>query len=124
VGNWWERLSAEVRRELMDLVQIRKVQSAEALLLSAEQARLFRDGLRLRLLSARLALLSRNQSALRNDLNRIEQAVTAGADTKQRLTQGFVASIKQMQGATVQLELPNLNDTLTALANARAAKAK
>jgi uroporphyrin-3 C-methyltransferase/uroporphyrinogen III methyltransferase/synthase len=121
---WWQRLSQEVKNELSDLVQIRKVQSADALLLSAEQGRLFRDGLRLRLLSARLALLSRNQSALRNDLNRIEQAVGSGADVKAKATQGFLASVKKMQNAAVQLELPNLNDTLAAMASARSAKAK
>jgi uncharacterized protein HemX len=123
-GPWWQRTLAEVRRELLELVQIRKVDSSDALLLTVEQGRLFRDGVRLRLLSARLALLSRNQAALRNDLNRIEQAVNAGVDTKQRAAQGFLASLKQIQGAAVQLELPNLNDTLTALANARAGKAK
>jgi uncharacterized protein HemX len=123
-GPWWQRTLSEVRREIFDLVQIRRVDSPDALLLSVEQGRLFRDGIRLRLLSARLALLSRNQAALRNDLNRIEQAVNAGVDTKQRAAQGFLTSLKQIQGAAVQLELPNLNDTLTALANARAGKAK
>jgi uroporphyrin-III C-methyltransferase len=121
---WWRRTADEVKRELSDLVQVRKVESPEALLLSVEQGRLFRDGVRLRLLSARLALLSRNHASLRNDLSRIEQTLLAGVDTKQKAAQGFLASLKQIQGASVQLELPNLNDTLTALANARTAKAK
>jgi uncharacterized protein HemX len=122
-GNWWQRTMQEVKRELSELVQIRKVDAPDALLLSAEQGRLFRDGIRLRLASARLALLARNQAALRNDLARVEQAVNAGVDIRQRSAQGFLASVKQLQSANVQLELPNLNDTLTALANANAARA-
>jgi uroporphyrin-III C-methyltransferase len=122
-GSWWQRTTQEVKRELSGLVQIRRIDSPSTLLLSAEQERLFRDGIRLRLSSARLALLARNQAALRNDLARVEQAINTGVDTRQRTTQGFLVSLKQLQGATVQLELPNLNETLTALANANAARA-
>src|SRR5512143_2485293 len=58
----------EVWAELKHLVQIRRVEGNEAVLLPPDQAYFLRENLRLRLLSARLALMSRDQAAFRADL--------------------------------------------------------
>jgi uncharacterized protein HemX len=120
--SWWSRVSEEVKDEFNQLVRIRQVDSPEALLMSPEQARVFRDGIRLRLMSARLSLLSRNQALLRGDLQRIDQAVNKTCDTKQRSVQTFLAGVKTLSGATVSLDAPSLADSLSAIANARAAR--
>ena len=59
-------LGQEVWTELKRLVQIRRVDGNEAVLLPPDQAYFLRENLRLRLLSARLALLSQDQAAFQD----------------------------------------------------------
>ena len=59
----WRSWSHEMWIEIRQLVQVRTVENPEALLLSPTQAYYARENLKLRLLNARLALLSRNESA-------------------------------------------------------------
>ncbi|MBP0533143.1 uroporphyrinogen-III C-methyltransferase, partial [Mycobacterium tuberculosis] len=62
VRAWWGRLWNDVRGELGQIVQVRRVDQTEALLLSSDQAWFLRENLKLRLMNARLALLSRNEA--------------------------------------------------------------
>jgi len=57
-------LIGELRAELRQLVRIQKVEGAEAVLLSPTQAYFLRENLKLRLLNARIALLTARRSRL------------------------------------------------------------
>ena len=61
-------LGQELWTELKQLVQVRRVEGNEAVLLPPSQAYFLRENLRLRLLSARLALVSQDQAAFQTDL--------------------------------------------------------
>lgn len=65
---WWNQLSAGVAQQWSNLVQVRRIDHDHALLLSPEQGALAREHLKLRLFSARLALLARNSTALKTDV--------------------------------------------------------
>src|SRR5258706_2763357 len=56
----WERLLAELRDELRQLVRIQSVDGSDSALISPSQAFFLRENLKLRLLNARLALLARD----------------------------------------------------------------
>ncbi|MFC3146545.1 uroporphyrinogen-III C-methyltransferase [Piscinibacterium candidicorallinum] len=121
-SSWWDRFSADVTREFTELVSIRKLSGNEVLLMTPDQARLYRDTLRLKLANARLALMARNQQLLRSDLARIDVAVSRSADPRSKLTQSFLTSLRTVGSATVAIEPPSLNETLSAIANVRAAR--
>src|SRR5690606_11218134 len=57
-------------KELRELFRVRRVDSPDAVLVAPQQAYFLRQNLRLMLLNARLALLSRNGDAYRADLER------------------------------------------------------
>src|SRR5260364_7514 len=65
---WWERFSAGIAQQWSGLVQMRRIDRGHALLITPEQGLLARENLKLRLLSARLALLARNHALLKTDL--------------------------------------------------------
>ncbi|CCD28902.1 Uroporphyrin-III C-methyltransferase [Candidatus Glomeribacter gigasporarum BEG34] len=65
---WWERFSAGIAQQWSGLVQMRRIDRDHALLITPEQGLLARENLKLRLLSARLALLARNHALLKTDL--------------------------------------------------------
>lgn len=82
VRAWWGRLWNDVRGELGQIVQVRRVDQTEALLLSSDQAWFLRENLKLRLMNARLALLSRNEAVFRADLGRADTLLARYFDTQ------------------------------------------
>ncbi|HZS80930.1 MAG TPA: uroporphyrinogen-III C-methyltransferase [Herbaspirillum sp.] len=115
--NTWQNLNAEMWTELKQLVRIRSVDTPDALLLSPTQAYYIRENLKLRLLNARLALLSRNEFAFRNDLRAAQGAIAKYFDTRVRQVQTTQASLKQIQGNNLSIQMPTLSESINAVRN-------
>jgi uroporphyrin-3 C-methyltransferase/uroporphyrinogen III methyltransferase/synthase len=118
--NKWNSWSNEMWTELRQLIRIRDVDTPEALLLSPTQAYYVRENLKLRLLNARLALLSHNESAFRSDLIAAQDAIARYFDTRARQTQTTQALLRQVQGSNLSIEMPTLADSLNAVRNYKA----
>ncbi len=116
----WQSMSTEMWTELRQLVRIREVQTPEAILLSPGQAYFVRENLKLRLLNARLALLSRNEFAFRNDLSSAQDTIAKYFDTRAKQVQTTQALLKQVQGSNVSIQLPTLAESLNAVRNYKA----
>ncbi|MEN9758976.1 MAG: hypothetical protein RL676_125 [Pseudomonadota bacterium] len=67
-GAWWQSIWSGIQARFFEVVQIRRVENADALFLTPEQGALVAERLRLRLLSARVALMSRQDRLLQHDL--------------------------------------------------------
>ena len=116
----WQSISTEMWTELRQLVRIREVQTPEAILLSPGQAYFVRENLKLRLLNARLALLSRNEFAFRNDLASAQDSIAKYFDTRAKQVQTTQALLKQVQGSNLSIQLPTLAESLNAVRNYKA----
>ncbi|MET0961860.1 MAG: uroporphyrinogen-III C-methyltransferase [Noviherbaspirillum sp.] len=116
----WQSFSNEMWNEVRQLIRVRTVDTPDALLLSPTQAYYARENLKLRLLSARLALLSRNESAFRSDLAAAQDTINRYFDTRARQTQSAQALLKQVQGSDLSIDMPTLNDSLNAVRNFKA----
>jgi len=113
----WQSLSAEMWTELKQLVRIRSVDTPDALLLSPTQAYYARENLKLRLLNARLALLSRNEFAFRNDLIAAQDTIAKYFDTRAKQVQTTQALLKQVQGSNLSIQMPTLSESINAVRN-------
>lgn len=111
----WQSLSAEMWAGLKQLISIRRVETPDALMLSPTQSYFVRENLKLRLLNARLALLSRNEFAFRNDLNSAQDIVSRYFDTRAKQVQSVQSLIKQVQESDLTVQLPNLSDSINAI---------
>jgi uroporphyrin-3 C-methyltransferase/uroporphyrinogen III methyltransferase/synthase len=120
VGAYWTSLTNEMWSEVRQLVQVRNVETSDALLLSPSQAYYARENLKLRLLNARLALLSRNESAFRSDLTAAQEGIARYFDTRARQTQAVQAQLRQVQASNLTIEMPNLAESLNAVRNYKA----
>ncbi len=118
--NKWNSWSNEMWIELRQLIRVRNVDTPEALLLSPTQEYYVRENLKLRLLNARLALLSHNESAFRSDLIAAQDAIARYFDTRARQTQTTQALLRQVQGSNLSIEMPTLADSLNAVRNYKA----
>ena len=113
--NFFSRLGGEVWRELRQLVVVRKVEAPEPPLLPPQQAWFLRENLKLRLLNARLALLTRDEAGYREDLRVAEGWIRRYFDARAKSSQGALAQLKQLSAASISFEPPSIVDSLEAV---------
>lgn len=116
----WQSWSDEMWGEIRQLIRVRTVDTPDALLLSPTQAYYARENLKLRLLNARLALLSRNESAFRSDLLAAQDEIGKYFDTRSKQTQVAQALLRQVQSSNLSIEMPTLAESLNAVRNYKA----
>ena len=109
------RFGAEVWRELRQLVVVRKVETPEPPLLPPAQAYFVRENLKLRLLNARLAVLTRDEAGYREDL-RVSQAwIRRYFDIRSKSAQGVLAQMRQLSSASISFEPPSMAESIEAV---------
>ncbi len=116
----WNSWTSEMWGEIRQLIRVRNVESPDALLLSPTQAYYARENLKLRLLNARLALLTRNESAFRSDLVAAQDTIAKYFDTRAKQTQTAQALLRQVQASNLSIEMPTLAESLNAVRNYKA----
>jgi uroporphyrin-3 C-methyltransferase len=119
---WWERVLAQVQAEARGLVRVSRIDQPEAVLLAPEQAFFLRENFKLRLLNARLALLSRQTDTARADVAAAQAALRRYFDPGARKTQAVAGVLQQVHGQLRAVELPRIDETLAVLATAAAAR--
>jgi uroporphyrin-3 C-methyltransferase len=119
---WFERALGKLWTEASQLLRVSRIDQPEAALLAPEQSFFLRENLKLRLLNARLALLSRQTDAARADLLNASVWLGKYFDPAARKTQAALQLLAQVQGQLKTTELPQLNETMAALATAAAGR--
>ncbi len=115
----WNSWSADLWNDIRQLVRVRTVTTPDALLLSPGQSFFARENLKLRLLNARMALLSRNDAAFRADLAEADRTLQRYFDTRARSTQAGRELIRQLQESVLSIEMPTLSTSLSAVRQSR-----
>lgn len=121
-AQWWERIMGDVQDEVRGLVRVSRVDQPEAVLLAPEQLFFLRENLKLRLLNARLALLSRQTDAARTDVTAASLALRKYFDAASRKTQAVSSQLQQVQSQLQVVALPRIDESLAVLATAAAGK--
>ena len=122
--SWWEKVGGDVWREIKGLVRIQRFDRSEPVLLAPGQGFFLRENLKLRLLNARLALLSRDQWMFRKDLKTAQDWLEHHFDGRDKRVVTTQSSLKQFSGTDINIELPNLNESQAALRVLRTQKEK
>lgn len=116
------RLGAEIWNEIKSLVRIQVMDSTEPGLVAPSQAFFLRENFKLRMLNARLALLSRDEATFREDIKTASAWLARWFDARSKATQAAEASLKQLNAAAIQIELPTIADSLNAVRNYKVAR--
>lgn len=119
---WWEQLLGVVREEARSLVRVSRVDQPEAALIAPEQGFFLRENLKIKLMNARLSLLSRQIDAARADVSASQAALAKYFDPGARRTQALSASLQQMQDQLRGVDVPRIDETLATLATAAAGR--
>ncbi len=109
------RLSREMWDEFKTLVRIRRLDHPELPLLTPSQTYFLRQNLKLRLLSARLALLQRDETAFRADLAAARDWTGRYFNRLEAGSKSFVASLDELLKAPVALKEARIDASLKAV---------
>ena len=118
----WNGASTRVWSELKSLVRVSRIDHPDAMLLAPEQSFFVRENLKLRLLNARLALLSRQFDTAQSDLLVAQAALARYFDGSSKRTALATELIKQVTGQARVVSVPRPDDTLAALTAATAGR--
>jgi uroporphyrin-3 C-methyltransferase len=102
--------------EVRSLVRITRIDNPESVLASPEQQYFLRENLKLRLLNARLALLSRQFDVAQSDLRDAQRSIERYFDPSSRRVAAAADLVRQVGQLTRQVNLPRPDETLAALA--------
>ena len=116
----WQKVLQQVLGEARNLVRVSRVEAPDAALLSPEQSFFVRENFKLRLLNARLGLLSRQITSARADLLVAQDVLAKYFDRNARSTRTASALLQQVQLQMRQLQIPRVDDTLAVLSTAAA----
>lgn len=119
---WWQRTLQGALDEARGLLRVSRIDQPDAALLAPEQAFFLRENLKLKLLNARLGLLSRQTASARSDLASAGAMLGKYFDPAARRTQAATLLLQQVQSQMKSSELPRLDETLAALATAAAGR--
>ena len=102
-GNWWTRTVDSTVSLLKSMVEVRKLDNNDAMLIAPEQAYFVRENLRLYLLDARLALLQHNGEIYQNDLNAVEATVKQYYDVQSAATQAWLKELNELKNLEIRM---------------------
>lgn len=113
--SWVPPVLAQTLAQAGSLVRVSRIDAPESALLAPDQAYFLREHLKLRVLNARLALLSRQPEAARTDLAQLQTLLRRYADAGSRPTQVSLQALQQIQQQARTLQVPRMDETLALL---------
>jgi uroporphyrin-3 C-methyltransferase len=122
VDGAWRRFVGRVWDETRALVRVTRVDVPEAALLAPDQAFFLRENLKLRLLNARLALLSRQFETAQSDLRDAQASIERYFDKSAKRVQNTAELVRQVAGQARLVTVPRPDETLAAIQAAAAGR--
>lgn len=113
--NFITALGRELWTELKSLVRVERLDRTDPALLGPAQGLYLRENLKIRLLSARLGLLSRDGRAFAEDLRQAATLVERYFDLRQAAVQNTLKELQSLAAVPVSDERPAINASLVAL---------
>ncbi len=117
----WTQFWRDLWSDAKGMIRIETSDRPAAPLLPPTQQYFLRENLRLRLLSARNALIARNDASFRSDVRAADDWVRKYFDVRARPVQQLLATLAQLRTTSMPATLPELTQSLAAAASLRVA---
>lgn len=119
---WLQGAGEVIWHETRNLVRVTQINRPEGMLIAPEQSFFLRENIKLRLLNARLALLSRQTAIAASDLQEVQATLPRYFDAQSRKTQLLSSMLKDVATQSTHTVVPRPDDTLAAVAAASAGR--
>ena len=95
--SWWQNVWNGIKGSFKGLVEVRKLDNKDAMLISPEQSEYLKENIRLHLVSARIALMQQQSELYKSELQAVDTAIRTYYDTNDSLTKAWLADLAQVQ---------------------------
>jgi len=116
-GGFLSRWILGIWHEIRQLVRVQNLERSDVPLLSPNQHFFLRENLRLRLMTARIALLSHDDTTYKNDLNSTREWLARYFDTQNRSVRNTDALLRQLIDSSISIKLPDISGSMDAVRN-------
>jgi uncharacterized protein HemX len=116
------RFGRDLWFEMKQLIRIRELDNGDPALLSPQQSYFLRENFKLRLLSARTALIARDDVNYKEDIKLVRDMLNKYFDPKAKVNANAQAMLKQFSENAVSIAPPDITNSLNAVRAARAAR--
>lgn len=120
----WKELVREMWEDAKHLVRIENTQKQEMPLLSPTQTFFLRENLKLRLLSARLALLSHDESSYKRDLQTASDWISRYFNAQSAETAQTLGTLQTLRSSSINIDIPDISASLATVRNYRLSREK
>ena len=118
----WQKLVREIWHEAKQLVRIQNTGKPEIPLLPPNQEFFLRENIKLRLMSAHLALVSRDETIFRHEISDMQLWVSRYFDAYSAEGVRMMTGLKTLATASINIDLPDISASLQAVRNYRLAR--
>ncbi len=113
--NWGQSASQTAWNEAKTLIRVTRIAQPEAALIAPEQSYFLRENFKLRLLNARLSLMSRQTRIALSDLHSAKQSLDRYFDLRADKTAAMRELLNDVAEQAKQSQIPRPDDTFTAI---------
>jgi uroporphyrin-III C-methyltransferase len=118
------RMAREIWHDVQSLIRIQRTEREEMPLLSPSQTFFVRENLRLRLMSARVALLAHDGDSFKADTRDAVEWLQRYFDANDRKVVQALTILKQLAASEITVEVPDIPGSLEAVRSAKLAREK
>jgi uroporphyrin-3 C-methyltransferase len=113
--NALQKIAFSIWTDIKNLVTVERIDKPEPPLLAADHEFYLRENLKLRLLTARIALLQRDEASYKADLNTVTIWLNQYFDAKHPSAIQSFKLLKKLSANTINIELPQLSESIAAV---------
>jgi uroporphyrin-3 C-methyltransferase len=113
------RMARELWHDIQSLIRIQRSEREEIPLVSPSQVFFLRENLRLRLMSARVALLAHDGDSFKADTREAADWLQRYFDTNDRKVAQALTLLKQLATSEITVEMPDISGSLEAVRNTK-----
>ncbi|NYT77941.1 uroporphyrinogen-III C-methyltransferase [Alcaligenaceae bacterium] len=125
VASTWSREAwSAIGQDLGQFIAVRRVDDTTALLMSPEQSARFRENLRMRIMTAQLALMMRQPKIWQTETAALVQAIETRFDQQAPQSRRAVKLARQFADTSIAVPVPNVDNSLQAVQTLRDQKSK
>jgi uroporphyrin-3 C-methyltransferase len=119
-----KKLFHDIWQEVRDLVRIENIHENELPLLSPTQSFFLRENLKLRLLSARLALLAHDDASFKYDIKTAQEWIKMYFDVKSSEGAQMLGILQKLNASSIKIDMPDVSGSLEAVRHYRSSHEK
>jgi uroporphyrin-III C-methyltransferase len=113
--NTWQKIAYPIWADIKNLVTVERIDKPEPPLLSADHEFYLRENLKLRLLTARVALLQHDEVSYKADLATVTTWINQYYDAKHPNATLAFKLLKRLSDKDIDIELPQLRESFAAV---------